>query len=119
MNLDNVQNAEVFANIEKQLRMIQCLRTVALELIAFLAQIENFQKKLWTKKKFVVSSNYYITMDKISSEFYSEIINNEKIVQEWIELGILDEKPSTSDVELLKFATVNLSHLNGDLRKKY
>lgn len=118
MNLDNVQNAEVFANIEKQLRMIQCLRTVALELIAFLAQIENFQKKLWTKKKFVVSSNYYITMDKISSEFYSEIINNEKIVQEWIELGILDEKPSTSDVELLKFATVNLSHLNGDLRKK-
>ena len=69
--------------------------------------------------KFVVSSNYYITMDKISSEFYSEIINNEKIVQEWIELGILDEKPSTSDVELLKFATVNLSHLNGDLRKKY
>lgn len=35
MNLDNVQNAEVFANIEKQLRMIQCLRTVALELIAF------------------------------------------------------------------------------------
>ncbi|HCP4523389.1 TPA: site-specific DNA-methyltransferase [Escherichia coli] len=118
MNLDNVQNAEVFANIEKQLRMIQCLRTVALELIAFLAQIENFQKKLWTKKKFVVSSNYYITMDKISSEFYSEIINNEKIVQEWIELGILDEKPSTSDVELLKFATVNLSHLNGELRKK-
>ncbi len=118
MNLDNVQNAEVFANIEKQLRMIQCLRSVALELIAFLAQIENFQKKLWTKKKFVVSSNYYITMDKISSEFYSEIINNEKIVQEWIELGILDEKPSTSDVELLKFATVNLSHLNGDLRKK-
>ncbi|EFC3489228.1 hypothetical protein CTR38_004698, partial [Escherichia coli] len=110
MNLDNVQNAEVFANIEKQLRMIQCLRAVALELITFLAQIENFQKKLWTKKKFVVSSNYYITMDKISSEFYSEIINNEKIVQEWIELGILNEKPSTSDVELLKFATVNLSH---------
>ncbi|HFM4744644.1 TPA: site-specific DNA-methyltransferase, partial [Escherichia coli] len=44
MNLDNVQNAEVFANIEKQLRMIQCLRAVALELITFLAQIENFQK---------------------------------------------------------------------------
>jgi adenine-specific DNA-methyltransferase len=29
MNLDNVQNAEVFADIEKHLRMIQCLRSIA------------------------------------------------------------------------------------------
>lgn len=71
MNLDNVQNAEVFANIEKQLRMIQCLRAVALELIAFLAQIENFQKKLWTKKKFVVETSYNITLDRISEDFFS------------------------------------------------
>nr|WP_241367193.1 hypothetical protein [Escherichia coli] len=68
MNLDNVQNAEVFANIEKQLRMIQCLRAVALELITFLAQIENFQKKLWTKKKFVVETNYIFTVDKLPEE---------------------------------------------------
>ncbi|ECG0179344.1 site-specific DNA-methyltransferase, partial [Salmonella enterica] len=45
MNLDNVQNAEVFSNIERQLRMIQCLRNVAMDLITFLAQLENFQKK--------------------------------------------------------------------------
>ncbi|MCV5863240.1 site-specific DNA-methyltransferase, partial [Escherichia coli] len=71
MNLDNVQNAEVFANIEKQLRMIQCLRAVALELITFLAQIENFQKKLWTKKKFVVETNYIFTVDKLPEKLYS------------------------------------------------
>lgn len=46
MHLDDVQNAEKFADIEKSLRMIQCLRAIALEVIAFLAQIENFQKKL-------------------------------------------------------------------------
>ena len=46
MHLDDVQNAEKFADIEKFLRMIQCLRAIALEVIAFLAQIENFQKKL-------------------------------------------------------------------------
>ena len=39
MNLDDVQNAAAFGAIEKNLRMIQCLRTIALHLIAFLAQI--------------------------------------------------------------------------------
>lgn len=89
MNLDNVQNAEVFANIEKQLRMIQCLRSVALELIAFLAQIENFQKKLWTKKKFVVSSDYTITFDLLSTELKSEVLANVNQIQKWKDLGLV------------------------------
>ncbi len=36
MNLDDVQNAGAFADIEKNLRMIQCLRGIGLELITFL-----------------------------------------------------------------------------------
>lgn len=83
MNLDNVQNAEVFASIEKQLRMIQCLRSIAIDLIKFLAQLEDFQKKLWTKKKFVVKTNYCVTLDLVPQEFYTEIINNEKQIEEW------------------------------------
>lgn len=43
MHLDDVQNAERFADIEKNLRMIQCLRAIALDLITFLAQLEDFQ----------------------------------------------------------------------------
>jgi adenine-specific DNA-methyltransferase len=35
MHLDDVQNAGAFADIEKNLRMIQCLRSIALELITF------------------------------------------------------------------------------------
>ena len=45
MNLDNVQNAEVFADIEKQLRMIQCLRSISKDIISFLSQLEDFSKK--------------------------------------------------------------------------
>ncbi len=95
MNLDNVQNAEVFANIEKQLRMIQCLRTVAQELITFLAQLENFQKKLWTKKKFVSSCDYLVTLDRIPKNFYSLICENDKQWQQWQALGLL--KANVSD----------------------
>jgi adenine-specific DNA-methyltransferase len=54
MHLDDVQTAEKFADIEKNLRLIQTLRVIALDLVTFLAQLEDFQKKLWLKKKFVV-----------------------------------------------------------------
>ncbi|MBG5883689.1 site-specific DNA-methyltransferase [Providencia alcalifaciens] len=89
MNLDNVQNAEVFANIEKQLRMIQCLRSVAQELITFLTQLENFQKKLWTKKKFITSTNYLITIDNIPDSLLFEVENNSAQWEEWNKLGFL------------------------------
>ena len=59
MHLDDVQNAGVFADIEKNLRMIQCLRSIALELINFLAQVEDFQKRLWLKKVCCLQSLLY------------------------------------------------------------
>lgn len=72
MHLDDVQNAGAFANIEKNMRVIQCLRSIALELITFLAQLEDFQKKLWLKKKFVVSSHYCVTLDRVTRLFREE-----------------------------------------------
>ena len=86
MNLDNVQNAEVFSNIEKQLRMIQCLRSVSQEIIAFLAQIENFQKKLWLKNKFVSSVDYLISLSKMPPKLLGEISKNKCQHDEWIDL---------------------------------
>ena len=75
MNLDNVQNAEVFANIEKQLRMIQCLCSVVLGTHCIFGTKENFQKKLWTKKKFVVSVNYLITLDSFQKAFIQKFVS--------------------------------------------
>ena len=81
MHLDDVQHAEKFADIEKNLRMIQCLRAIALDLITFLAQLEDFQKKLWLKKKFVVAAHYCVTLDRIikdAPELLENIVVNEK-----------------------------------------
>jgi adenine-specific DNA-methyltransferase len=89
MNLDNVQNAEVFANIERQLRMIQCLRLVAIELITFLAQIEDFQKKLWTKKKFITSTHYMISVCLLEEELKVEVLKNDDQWMEWEKLGFI------------------------------
>lgn len=90
MNLDNLQNAQVFANIEKQLRMIQCLRMCAGEIILFLSQLENFQKKLWMKKKFVISADYSITLDKIDENLYELIASVDQQWNQWVSLGFVE-----------------------------
>lgn len=90
MHLDDVQNAEKFADIEKNLRLIQTLRAIALDLITFLAQLEDFQKKLWLKKKFVVATHYCITLDRVPESLYPEVAANSQQWDQWEKLGMLD-----------------------------
>jgi adenine-specific DNA-methyltransferase len=94
MNLDDVQNATAFGAIEKNLRMIQCLRAIALHLITFLASIEDFQKKLWLKKKFVVSAHYCVTLDRVPEELYPTIAANPAQWAQWNDLGMRDSAAS-------------------------
>lgn len=101
MHLDDVQNAGAFADIEKNLRMIQCLRSIALELITFLAQLEDFQKKLWLKKKFVVSSHYCITLDRVPEALWPDVVANERQWVQWHELG-MRETPLLGSVDDLR-----------------
>ncbi|PWW46227.1 site-specific DNA-methyltransferase [Melaminivora alkalimesophila] len=96
LHLDDMQSAGAFADIEKSLRMIQCLRSIALELITFLAQLEDFQKKLWLKKKFVVSSHYCITLDRVPESLYPMIVANQKQWNQWASLRLL--KDANKDV---------------------
>lgn len=88
MHLDDVVNSSGFIEIERQLALIKCLRKIGRELIDFLASLENFQKKLWLKKKFVVSSHYCITLDRVDKELYEDIANNSEQWQQWQELGL-------------------------------
>ena len=90
MHLDDVQNAEKFADIERNLRLIQTLRAIALDLITFLAQLEDFQKKLWLKKKFVVATHYCMTLDRVPESLYSAIAANPLQWEQWEKLGMLD-----------------------------
>lgn len=83
MNLDDIDNVSAFADIENNLRLIQTLRHIAHDIIAFLAQLENFQKRLWEKKKFVADCHYLITLDNIDKRFHAEIFANQKQLDEW------------------------------------
>ncbi|WP_421817948.1 site-specific DNA-methyltransferase [Flavobacterium sp.] len=75
----------------KQLSKIKAIKKIGEKIIAFLAQLENFQKKLWLKKKMVVECNYCITLDRVPKDLYPEILNNQPQIQEWIKLFAIDE----------------------------
>lgn len=92
MNLDDVAGVNQFSEIERSLRIIQTLRSIALDLIAFLDQLENFQKRLWLKKKFVVSANYCVTLDRIPQSLYQAIADNTKQWEQWSSLGFLTQE---------------------------
>ena len=90
MHLDDVEN-ESAPRVEQYLSKIKVIRKIASKIIDFLAQLEDFQKKLWLKKKFVVETRYCIMIGCIPEEFYSEIVGNEAQHEEWAELLAVDE----------------------------
>ena len=75
----------------KQLSKIKAIKKIGEKIITFLAQLENFQKKLWLKKKMVVECNYCITLDRVPKDLYPEVLNNQAQIQEWIKLFAIDE----------------------------
>lgn len=90
MFLDDIEN-ETAPKVEQFLSKIKAIRKIAHKLIKFLEQLENFQKKLWLKKKFVVETNYCVTLDRVPEELYPEIIRNKEQIEEWKRLFAIDE----------------------------
>lgn len=90
MHLDDL-DTDSERSVETYLAKIKAVKRVGNVIIDFLAQIENFQKKLWLKKKFVVETDWCMTLDKVDERFYPEIIANPEQVQEWIEMYAVDE----------------------------
>ena len=83
MNLDNIQDSTDFSHIEQNLQTIKTIKTVAKEIIAFLAQLEDFQKKLWLKKKFVAGCHYLITLDHLNEAQVQAALDNPKQTAQW------------------------------------
>ena len=84
----DAQNPKDFV---QHLSVIKAIKTVGKKIITFLASLEDFQKKLWLKKKFVVQADYCITLDRVPEELYPEICANDKQREEWVKLFAIDE----------------------------
>ncbi|MBA2882736.1 adenine-specific DNA-methyltransferase [Desulfosalsimonas propionicica] len=98
MHLDDIENADA-PRVETYLSKIRIIRKIAHKLIDLMAQLEDFQKKLWLKKKFVVETNYCITLDRIPEALYPEIAGNDAQREEWIRLFAIDEMEAEKGIE--------------------
>ena len=90
MRLDDIEE-ETAPRVEAYLGKVRALRQVAHKIIDFLAQIEELQKRLWLKKKFVVETNYCVTLDRVPEALYAEIAANDAQRAEWVRLFAIDE----------------------------
>ncbi len=101
MHLDDIDDAS-FELTQQQLRKIKILRSIAQKIIRMLAQIEDFQKNLWLKKKFVVEANYCISLNMLPESLLETVINEEKQMSEWKTLFGIDVTKIRNDFSILK-----------------
>jgi adenine-specific DNA-methyltransferase len=68
------------------LQTSKVVRAVAHTVIEFLAQIEDFQKLLFEKQKFVTRSQYFVRVDVLTSEAQKAVAANDQQWASWLEL---------------------------------
>jgi len=91
---------------EERIRQLQILKDIAFKIIDFISQFEDELVRIWNKPKFVLNSNYVITLDRIA-EKDRELKTIEKIlkhdnfneqVKEWKKLGIVNENFKKNEI---------------------
>ena len=106
MHLDDL-DTDNEQRVETWLAKVKAIKRVANIIINFLAQIEDFQKKLWLKKKFVVETNWCMTLDNIPEEFWPEIVGNKAQIAEWIAMYAIDEADGWANPPTVDFLRQN------------
>lgn len=84
-----------YNNLRRTLAEAKTIKAVGEDIIQMLAGLEDFQKKLWLKKKFVVQSDYCITLDRVPESLYEDICANEEQHEEWKRLFDIESIKAT------------------------
>jgi len=114
VNVDDLYVSEAdeyFDRIRLNLKTIKVFKLIADAIIEFLTQIEEFQKKLWEKKKFVLNTEWVISIDRLveyigieaATPILLEAISNKAQLAEWNTLFGKENIPTGKlTIELLK-----------------
>ena len=90
LNLDDLERGDS-ARLDRALARVRATRHIGRKIIDFLAQLEDFQKRLWLKKKLVLDTNWCITLDRVPEALYPEIAASTAQCGEWVTLYAADE----------------------------
>lgn len=87
LKIDNLD----YNHIKSQIAVAKTVKEIGVKIVAMLAQVEDFQKSLWLKKKFVVQADYCITLDRVPEELYEDIATCDAQREEWVRLYGIDK----------------------------
>jgi adenine-specific DNA-methyltransferase len=71
--------------------LARAIQAVGGQIITFVAQIENFQKRLFEKRKFVLAANYCVAVSLIPDASLEAVLSCESQWQEWMDQFALHE----------------------------
>ncbi|MDH4227157.1 MAG: site-specific DNA-methyltransferase [Deltaproteobacteria bacterium] len=91
LSLDEMEAAGE-GRAEGWFQVMRVIKAVGGSIIEFLSQIENFQKMLWEKRKFITETQYCITVGNVDKDFYPEIADCESQWAEWKELFHINDE---------------------------
>ena len=92
-----VHAADLEGDFEGKRRMLRALRQLAGQIIAFLHQIEEVQRRLFEKRKFVLRTDYLCPVQKVPRAMWKEICANNRQLAEWVELYALGKDGAGED----------------------
>jgi adenine-specific DNA-methyltransferase len=97
LNLDNLLAAGE-QRAEPNFRLLAAVKRLGTEIVDFVSQLENFQKALFEKKKFVLETSWCLTLDRIPAsvkeEVYAAILANDRQWEEWETLYKISQWPA-------------------------
>lgn len=91
LNLEEMEHAGETIS-QGWFQLMRVIKNIGMRIIEFLHQIEEFQKMLWEKRKFITEVGYCITVGNITKDFYPDIAICEAQWDEWKELFHIDEE---------------------------
>ena len=112
----DIETLEKERFLDKHITRAKVVREIGEELIDFLSQIENFQKRLWEKKKFVLKTEYVITTDRVPEELHQEIWTNKDQKKEWKDLGF--EIPKTKKDLKKRTIPIDTKYFSQEFKEK-
>jgi adenine-specific DNA-methyltransferase len=92
------------------------VRDIGHKIIDFLAQVEDFQKRLFEKKKFVIRTEYCITIDRVPEALWDEVLQNEAQLAEWQELYGVNPQPTKEFLRQHPTLVVDTRHFSEDFK---
>ncbi len=99
---------------KNRIEIIQNIKEVAFFVIEKIGAFEDELKAMWLKPKFVRNLNYIISLDKIDKSLHQEIFEIKEQINEWRELGLIENDELTTN----PYLPVDTKYLSGELKNK-